>query len=306
MNAANLKKIISLVGYFAVFDYPLTSKEISTFLNVNEIDAQEELNYLVKEGVLNQHGAYYGPQVDEEMVARREAGNQRAEDLRAKAKKNADLIARFPFVRGVFISGSYSKGFIGEDGDIDFFIVTKPGRLWVARTFLILYKKVFLLNSHEYFCVNYFVDENHLQIEEKNIFTATELVTLLPMVNESLFDNLMEANEWTRSYYPQSLHQNETIEKLQPGAMKRFNERVFGGRLGSGLDRYFMRLTLKRWQKKFGFLSNEDFEVAMKTTTNVSKHHPNNFQRKVLEKHQEIYSKLFNLLERKKDVETIV
>ena len=90
------------------------------------------------------------------------------------------------------ISGSLSKGYYDDDGDIDFFIITSPKRLWIARTFLILYKKIFLLNSRKYFCVNYFISSNALEIEEKNIFTATELTTLLPMFGNGSFHKFYE------------------------------------------------------------------------------------------------------------------
>src|SRR5690606_3777846 len=102
-------------------------------------------------------------------------GNLMANKFSDIARKKAKLISQFPFVRGVMASGSLSKGYADEKSDIDFFIITIPNRLWIARTLLVLYKRIFLLNSHKFFCVNYFVDEKHLGIEEKNLFTATEL-----------------------------------------------------------------------------------------------------------------------------------
>ena len=40
------------------------------------------------------------------------------------------------------------------------------------------------------FCINYFVDSENLEIQEKNIFTATELVTLLPTFGREMYENL--------------------------------------------------------------------------------------------------------------------
>ncbi|MBL4703726.1 MAG: nucleotidyltransferase domain-containing protein [Flavobacteriales bacterium] len=67
-------------------------------------------------------------------------GNNRARKLVKKATKKANFIGRFPFVKSVCISGSMSKGYMDREADIDFFIITKPQRLWLARTMLILYK----------------------------------------------------------------------------------------------------------------------------------------------------------------------
>ena len=98
-----------------------------------------------------------------------------------KALRNARLIFHFPFTRAIMISGSLSKNYADEASDVDYFIIVKPGRLWIARTLLIIYKRIFLMNSKKYFCVNYFIDEDHLEIEEKNLFTAVELTTLIPI-----------------------------------------------------------------------------------------------------------------------------
>ena len=71
-----------------------------------------------------------------------------------KAIKRAKFISKFPYIENVSISGALSKNYYNNDGDIDFFLITQPNRLWIARTLLIIYKKMFLLNSRKYFCVN--------------------------------------------------------------------------------------------------------------------------------------------------------
>lgn len=306
MKESPEREILKLIAYFDVFNYPLKIEEMSRFLSLSEEEILDCINHLNQLDLISINGQFVGTSDLDNKLSKRLIGNEKAEKLWFKAEKNARLISKFPFVRGVLISGSSSKGFIGEDGDLDFFIITKPGRLWVARTSLILYKKLFLFNSHKYFCVNYFVDEDHLEVEEKNIFTATELVTLLPMINLELHQNLIKNNKWVNEYYPSLFHDNENIEKAQNSRLKRFTEKAMSGKIGEKLDQYFMRMTLKRWQKKFSFLSDEDFEVAMKTTTNVSKHHPNNFQRKVLDRHQEILKKLIDQYEASAHVKTAV
>lgn len=294
MKETTEREILKLVAYFEVFHYPLTKDEIHSFLSGDKREIEEHISDLSDQGIISIQGDYVGVGDLKFKKNRRETGNQKALGLKRKAEKNASLISKFPFVRGVLISGSFSKGFVGEDGDIDYFIITKPGRLWIARTTLILYKKLFLLNSHEFFCVNYFVDEKHLEIEEKNIFTATELITLLPMVNKRLYKDLLNANSWVKEYYPSLFHDNPVIQNHKKSVFSKVSEAGLKGKLGNKLDDYFMKVTLKKWKKKFGSLSNEDFEVAMKTSTNVSKHHPNNFQKKVLEKHAEIYRSLID------------
>lgn len=210
---------------------------------------------------------------------RRKEGNSRAKEFLKIAQKKSKFISKFPYVRGVFISGSLSKNYIDEEGDIDYFIITKPNRLWIARTFLVLYKKVFLFNSRKYFCVNYFIDEDNLEIPEKNLFTATEIVTILPMVGEQLYHKFINENKWVFNFFPNAkinIKEN-VINKNKKG----FLELILNTKFGDFIDSYFMKLTLKRWQKKFKQFTPEEFNLVLKTNKRTSKHHPSNFQEKV-------------------------
>ena len=44
-----------------------------------------------------------------------------------------------------------------------------------------------------------------------------------------------------------------------------------------------MNLTKKIWYAKFGAMEEDDFTIALKSTKNISKHHPSNFQKKIIE-----------------------
>ena len=47
-----------------------------------------------------------------------------------------------------------------------------------------------------------------------------------------------------------------------------------------------MKITLNRWKNKFGNMTKQDFDIAMKSSRNISKHHPSNFQKKVLSEYE--------------------
>lgn len=274
---------LEALAYFDVFDFPLTKQEIlkySRFPNLCALD--NELSALITDGLVFEVGDFYAIRNEVSLAKKRNESASRAHQYHFQAQKKSKLISKFPFVRGVFISGSLSKGVMHEDGDIDFFIITRPNRLWVARTLLILYKKIFLLNSRKYFCINYLVDENSLDIEQKNRFTAVELLSLLPMINEEMHHNLIRNNTWVEKYFSGHYHQNLEIEPLNSYPVKTFLESVLKGKLGNVLDDFFMNITLKRWKTKFSDMPEKDFQIALKTTKQVSKHHPSHFQKKVL------------------------
>ncbi len=216
------------------------------------------------------------------MLKKRLNGNKNAEKFVPKAYQNAQLIGSFPFVRAVGISGSLSKGYMDESGDVDYFIITEPERLWIARTLLILYKKVFLLNNRKYFCVNYFIDTNHLEIPDKNIFTATEILTLIPAYNAQLFESFVTKNLWTKDFLPNKLPAKIDIGTPSDKKIKKIAEGFLKNKLGETLDLLLMKLTLKKWKSKFKHIQETDFDLALRTRKYVSKHHPQGFQQKVL------------------------
>jgi hypothetical protein len=286
VEAGVLKNLL----YFDIFQYPLTAQELRK-LHPNR-DAEPDtiadaLAQLTAHKLVHQYGEFY--QIAEAPVYadRRIRGNDLAAKRLQRAFQRSRFVAAFPFVEAVMISGSLSKNYMEDGSDIDFFVITQPGRLWIARTLLIAYKKLFLFNSHKEFCLNYFIDTDHLEIEDKNIFTATEVAFLLPTHNPDLYKKFRAANTWADNFYPHhGLRCLEQCEEIKRGPMKRLGEWLLNGRLGEALDARFMRLTMGRWQKKFTHLEQQRFEVAMRSRKYVSKHHPSAFQDRVIGKLQ--------------------
>lgn len=274
--------------YFDIFSYPLTAPELFRACSVAGIclgQVQERLTTLVQNGSIGEQDGYYYVDQGPEKIARRLKGNALAEQRLVKAYQVSKLIGKFPYVRAVMLSGSLSKDYMEEDSDIDYFIVTEPGRLWICRTLLILYKKIILLNSHENFCVNYFVDTDHLEIEDKNIFTATEVSFVVPTYNYEVYQAFREQNTWSREIYPHfDPRPKKECHPAKPTWFKRRAEWLMNGRLGTSLDNWCMKRTLKRWQAKFPDFDEESFEVALRSRKYVSKHHPRRFQQIVTQK----------------------
>ena len=67
------------------------------------------------------------------------------------------------------------------------------------------------------------------------------------------------------------------------GGLKRLLEFFLDNRFGDWLDTRFMEMTVRHWQKKFSHsYTNEEFRLVFKSGKRISKHHPSNFQKKVL------------------------
>jgi predicted nucleotidyltransferase len=274
---------IKTILYFSIFRYPLKVDEIHSYTNYHSMDdTQAELQLLINQKILTKVDEFFVYANDLESVTKRLKGNLNAKKAMIIAKERALFISKFPFVESVGVSGSLSKGYYDNESDIDFFVITQPNKLWICRTFLMLYKKLFLLNSRKYFCINYFVASNQLEIEEKNRFTATELKTLIPMQGKTIFEKFYQNNNWVTNYFSKFNYDLQNVPEIKKPIICKGFEWILGTNLGNIFDELFKSITLRKWKSKFSFLNEEDFKIALKSTKNISKHHPSHFQKKVI------------------------
>lgn len=281
--------------YFSIFAHPITVEEYHFFLpfKTSKETSLRFLNKLMKDEIILKNQNYYHLSTEIIDVEIRRKDELNFDLFKNRIIKNTKLISKFPFVKAIFISGSASKGVVKDDGDIDFFIVTKHNRLWICRTLLILYKKIFRLNSKKFFCLNYFIGENDLEISDKNIFTATEIASLIPIYNSNITSKFFELNQWYKTYFPNSTINNsiETI-RYNNNIFRRFFESCLNFNF---LDTFFLNFTIKTWKKKFPQFTHEEMELTLRSKRNISKHHPSNFQTKVLKLFSERFSKYENM-----------
>lgn len=282
------RSIIKVLAYFDIFNYPLTVEEIGAFLDQPLPAAllTTALQRLVDTETVFKLDDCYSLQHNSALRARRIAGNNKAAAIMDTAYTIGAFLYRFPYVRGIGISGSLSKNYADEHTDIDFFIITKANRLWIARTLMHLFKKYTYLTGRQHlYCMNYYIDEAALNIEEHNIFTATELVTLLPVCGKGAMDDFFTINNWTSRFFPNQPSEKRVHSIVRHGWLKRSVEWLLNTPIGNALDNYCMRVTTSRWlQKEQQYRVNAHGDrLAMCTGKHFSKPNPFYFQRKVLE-----------------------
>jgi hypothetical protein len=285
--------ILKVLAYFSIFYYPLTRTEIMKYLPpgicIDTVD--DALEQLVNEGVVFRIAEFYLLQNDSLLVKRRREGNMRAERLLPKAMKIGRFLAKFPYVRGVGISGSLSKMCADEKADIDFFIITRADRLWIARTFMHVFKKLtFLTGRQHLYCMNYYVDEKSMKLEDQDIYTAIETATLLPVSGPAIHD-FFAANDWVSGWfadYPNDRGNNDDMKGTS--WIKTAIEWMLNNKAGSSIDSWLMRFTASRWQKKKqkGKRNEEGREMALVTDKHFARSNPGRFREKLLAAHEEI------------------
>lgn len=278
-------QIIKVLTYFDYFKFPLEIEEIIKFIElpISEKKLEHELKCLVDSCQVFCYKSCYLLVAEPERVEKKISGRKKAEKRMKRANIIAPIIMSFPFIRMVSISGSLSKGYADKSTDIDFFIVTTENQLWTARTLLHILKKIsFLFRLEHSFCMNYFLSEKHLLIEEQNYFTAVELATLIPKKGKSKYRDLMDANDWIYQYLPNFVTKTIQSKEAHPRFMKLLLEKLLGS---IWLNNYLMKYTDQRWRNKWkskGY-DPKEYELAFKTQLTVSKNHPSNYQKKILD-----------------------
>jgi predicted nucleotidyltransferase len=286
------QNILKTLGYFDLFQYPLTGEEIY-FFNSAEVTltaVNNTLEELLNDNSVFKIGEFYSIHNNSSLAERRRNGNLLATEHLIIARRVAKFLYRFPYVKAIAVSGSLSKNFATDKTDIDFFIITKTNRLWIARTCMHLYKKLtFLRGRQNWFCMNYYVDEDALEIKEKNIFTAIEIITLLPMYGNDCLCRFFEKNSWTDSFFPLKQVGNCASIDFKKGFFCELIEKIFPGLLGDYIDTKLMGVTDKRWRKKVKNqqLNKRGDSIGMSVDRHFSKPDPKNFQQKTIKRYQD-------------------
>jgi hypothetical protein len=283
------EKILKFLIYFNLFSYPLTRQEIASYLGIshdNDKEFDNALRALLQVGTIHFSKGFYHIDPDDSIIKRRLKGNELARKRMKTARRYARIIARFPYVRGVFLSGSISKGYMAEEDDIDYFIITSPGRVWFTRTLLTLFKKIFLFNSYRNFCINYFIDSEHLLRQERHLYCATELVFLTPVYNPALYHDLLLANNWVKNYYPSFKKSGEYL--VTPTTWFRsLLEQLFDNQFGSWLEEKLFQKSKKIILKKYKSLGNQAFDQSFSLNRHEIRYFPHHTTLKIMERYRE-------------------
>ncbi len=270
--------------YYHIFDYPMSAEEIRRFSSHpwrDGIEVQAALDDLVGRSLLGADRGFYFVG-ERSNMDERVADQSRARASLPVAARWSRFIARFPYVRGVAVSGTLSKGVMKDGDDLDYLVFTEPGRVWLCRLLLMGFKKVFLLNSHHRFCVNYLLAADRLEIPDRDLFTATEIAWLLPTVNPSIHRRFLEANSWVEAFFPNWRPRGDHgVAPPQRGVFKVIVEGCLDLLGGRRLDSWSHSFISRRNQRRYGHLDVRH-SVALRSDKHASKHHPRGFQERVL------------------------
>lgn len=194
------------VFYHSLFDYPLKEEELSKWAV-----GRKFLSLFPKKiKVVQKDGFYFIPK-GKFGVSWRQKREKFSERKIKIAKKAASLISFLPTVKLAALTGSLAMRNADIDSDIDLMIVTKSGFLWTTRLFVYFLLFVFGVSFRKFgegdtkdkLCLNIWLDERGLVWPKKNIFTAHEVLQIVPLLNRNLtYEQFLSANLWAFDYWP--------------------------------------------------------------------------------------------------------
>lgn len=239
--------ILRTLNYADLFDYAMTPDEVFQFLigvcaTRAEVDTALNDQARLNGSVARVEGFLTLPQ-RQTLIAARNRLRAAAQRQFPRAVFYARLLAYLPFVRMVAITGGLAME-NARDNDIDYFIVTAPGRLWMVRGMVVVLVRLARL-AGDYLCPNYLVTENLLAIHDRNLYTAHEIVQMIPLYGLHVYRQMCALNDWTRDYLPNAggVHARRPERPLNRigSWFKHVAERILGGALGTRIERWEMQ-----------------------------------------------------------------
>jgi hypothetical protein len=211
------------VLYAAVFDYPLTLAELRQTL-IESVQTPSEIRRtyaesLALQDVVGHRDGFYFPAGRGDLVAER-----RRREVRSRAFLDAHapllrLISRLPFVAMVALSGSVAHLNLDGDGDVDLFIVTRGRRVWSVTVLVVLLAKV--MGRRRTLCANFVVAHHRLAFDQQDLFTASQIIHLKPLIGDGTFRRLVAANPFVRRFYPNFHESMAGRDRFRRGAISR-------------------------------------------------------------------------------------
>jgi len=201
---ADERAIARSVLYAALFEYPLTLAQLRQTLIESTRTATEILGIYQQsgglQGAIDWRDGFFFPRGRDGWIAERRRREAASRAFLRRHRTLLRLIATMPYVRMVALSGSIAHLNLDGDGDLDLFIVTRGEHVWSVTVAAILLAK--LLGRRRTLCANFVLSDAALTLGPQDLFTASQVIHLKPIVGGDLFRQLLNANPFVGRFYP--------------------------------------------------------------------------------------------------------
>ena len=254
LNDLDLREAVLQTAVYAdVFDYPLTLAEIYRYLSGMRASREEVKRVLHEGSVLHASDEYYTLPNREGLAGVRRQREQIAGRLWPMAIWYGRMIACLPFVRMVAVTGSLAMCNVDRDPDIDYFIVTAPGRLWMVRAMVLAVARAAALQGVR-LCPNYLVTEEALIFPTQTLYAAHELSQMVPIFGLDLYERICRLNPWRDRFLPNAhglppITDQISIRAVNP-ALKPLFENLLRLPPGEWIERWEMERKIRKLSRE--------------------------------------------------------
>jgi hypothetical protein len=253
--------ILRAVSYAAVFDFPLSVEEVRRTLPGSEMSEAAVRNLLDHSAFLNVRvcnaGGWFAPIGREDLFERRRRRTIHSRRFLSAHHRTLSVLCAVPFTRLVAISGSLAHLNADDNADLDLFVVTRDSRVWTVALLLVVVAK--LLRRRKIVCANFLLDESHLMLDQHDLYTASQVLHLRPVIGHDMYTAFLDANPFVRKWFPNAESQPPSpFPVSSPGRLSRA---VKGGlelalwlpagvieRVSRAAYRWHLRRTVSRWR----------------------------------------------------------
>jgi hypothetical protein len=238
------RSILRTIAYSDVFDYPLTRAEIHRYLDRITATPGEVAGALQRMAgsALAVTGGLAALPGRETLVATRRRRQTEAERLWPAARRWAAIIGRLPLIRMVALTGALAVDNVEPGADIDYLIVTVPGRVWLSRAMIVQVVRAARLTGVA-LCPNWILSTDAVELEERSLFAARELAQMVPLTGAEHYRRMRRLNSWTEALLPNAAGPPgaATGDGRPRGPLVRVAERMLMGRAGATIDSWDQR-----------------------------------------------------------------
>ena len=208
---------VNTLAYFEIFKRPLTAWELWRY-DGEKINFPEFLKNLDN---LNNQNSFYYLENNNLILERHRRYNITRKKIK-RAQKAARLFALLPWVQAVFLANQIGSHNLRAEGDLDFFIITKPNRLWLSRFIITGFSKIFGVRPRadkftDTFCLSFWLDADNLSLENflldnHDLYFAYWLTSLVPLIDKNnYYLKLINNNAWLKNILPNWEIKNKII-----------------------------------------------------------------------------------------------
>ena len=220
--------VYATVSYADVFDMPIDLKHLHRYMigsSLTVLETSMAVDDLISKGRLARRDDVVYLAGREVVLDVYDERTERAADMWHDAETWGQRIGRIPFVRMVAVTGGLAVDSVADHDDIDFFIVTRPRRLWLTRLMIIVLGRIAAREDVD-LCPNFIVSTRALAMNERSMYVARELAQMVVIVGDELCQTVRQSNDWMFEYLPNATIQGDRshLSDIQPSSAQKLGE----------------------------------------------------------------------------------